>query len=123
MPVIGIPVERLRTLMQTDVTREELLRHLGHLGCDVEGFTELRRVGCRRCHTVHEMTETEEVPPHVVVNAVHPPAALVEEGDRLRSDEAAATGHEDALHEPTCREIVWRWPDTSSVRSPTSGPR
>ncbi len=63
MPVIGIPLERLRTLIGVELTPEELLEHLGHLGCDVEGFTKLRRVRCARCRTVVEMTGAEEIPP------------------------------------------------------------
>jgi phenylalanyl-tRNA synthetase beta chain len=63
MPVVGIPVARLRTLMRTELAPDELLRVLGHLGCDVEGYTELLRVRCRGCGAVHEMTATEEVPP------------------------------------------------------------
>ncbi|MFC1572991.1 phenylalanine--tRNA ligase subunit beta [Candidatus Eisenbacteria bacterium] len=63
MPVVGIPTERLRSLLGTEVSRDELITHLGHLGCDVEGYTELTRVGCARCETVYEMTESEEIPP------------------------------------------------------------
>ena len=39
----------------------------------------------------------EEVAPHVVVDAVHAPAALVEEGHHLRSDEPAGAGDESGL--------------------------
>ncbi len=63
MPVIGIPVARLRALMRMEIDPDDLLQTLGHLGCDVEGYTELRRVRCNRCSTVHEMTGSEEVPP------------------------------------------------------------
>lgn len=63
MPVIGIPVERLRSLLDTEVSPDQLLEHLGHLGCDVEGYTRLRRVRCNRCGAIVEMTETEEIPP------------------------------------------------------------
>jgi phenylalanyl-tRNA synthetase beta chain len=63
MPVIGIPVARLRTLLGKDISPDELLRVLGHLGCDVEGYTELSRVRCRACGAIHEMTASEEVPP------------------------------------------------------------
>lgn len=63
MPVIGIPARRLRELLRTEVSRDELLTHLGHLGCDVEGYTELKRVRCNRCGTIVEMTESEDVPP------------------------------------------------------------
>ncbi len=63
MPVIGIPTERLRALLHSDIPREALLEHLGHLGCDVEGYTQLKRVRCDQCGTIVEMTESEEVPP------------------------------------------------------------
>ncbi len=63
MPVIGIPLEKLRTLMRADPSPEELLTRLGHLGCDVEGFTTLKRVRCDACGTAIEMTEQEDVPP------------------------------------------------------------
>jgi phenylalanyl-tRNA synthetase beta chain len=63
MPVIGIPVGRLRSLLGVKMTPPELLTHLGHLGCDVEGYSELKRVRCNSCGAVFEMTETEEIPP------------------------------------------------------------
>jgi len=63
MPVIGIPLERLRTLLRAEVSPAALLEHFGHLGCDVEGFTQLERVRCNRCGFVAEMTATEEIPP------------------------------------------------------------
>jgi phenylalanyl-tRNA synthetase beta chain len=63
MPVVGIPVARLRALLGREIAPEELLRHLGHLGCDVEGFTQLARVRCSACGMIYEMTAQEEVPP------------------------------------------------------------
>jgi phenylalanyl-tRNA synthetase beta chain len=63
VPVVGIPVERLRTLLGRALDPQELLRHLGHLGCDVEGYTQLERVRCRTCGAIHERTASEEVPP------------------------------------------------------------
>lgn len=63
MPVVGIPVARLRALIGREIGPEELLRVLGHLGCDVEGFTELERVRCPACGAIHERTASEEVPP------------------------------------------------------------
>ncbi|MBP7669061.1 MAG: phenylalanine--tRNA ligase subunit beta [Candidatus Eisenbacteria bacterium] len=63
MPVVGIPVGRLRALLGRDIGNDELLRELGHLGCDVEGFTELARVRCTACGTIHERTAQEEIPP------------------------------------------------------------
>ncbi|MBD3237936.1 MAG: phenylalanine--tRNA ligase subunit beta [Candidatus Eisenbacteria bacterium] len=67
MPVIGIPLRRLRELLGESggggVSAEELVERLGHLGCDVEGTTELQRVRCSACGAIYEMTATEEVPP------------------------------------------------------------
>ncbi len=63
MPVIGIPLERLQTLMRAEPSPDDLLAQLGHLGCDVEGFTTLKRVRCETCGSAIEMTETEDVPP------------------------------------------------------------
>jgi phenylalanyl-tRNA synthetase beta chain len=63
MPVVGIPVERLRALLGRPLDPQDLLRHLGHLGCDVEGYTQLERVRCRACGAIHERTSSEEIPP------------------------------------------------------------
>src|SRR5262249_46236775 len=41
---------------------------------------------------------SEEVTPHVVVDAVPLPAAMIEEGRSLGADEPAAAGDEDPLH-------------------------
>ena len=63
MPVVGIPVDRLRALLGREIAPDELLRTLGYLGCDVEGYTRLARVRCLACGTIHERTAQEEVPP------------------------------------------------------------
>ncbi len=63
MPVVGIPVERLRELLGAEISPEDLLTKLGHLGCDVEGYSVLKRVRCNRCEAVIELTETEDIPP------------------------------------------------------------
>ncbi|MEW6279459.1 MAG: phenylalanine--tRNA ligase subunit beta [Candidatus Eremiobacterota bacterium] len=62
MPVIGIPVEMLLERISTRLTREELVEHLQHLGCDVEGYATLRRFRCERCGNLMEITETEHPP-------------------------------------------------------------
>lgn len=62
MPVIGIPIRGLLDRLGTDIDRKELIKHLEHLGCDVEGYTELRRYMCKKCDFIHEFTETEAVP-------------------------------------------------------------
>jgi phenylalanyl-tRNA synthetase beta chain len=63
MPVIGIPTNQLHQLLGKEVGAEDLLKYLGYLGCDVEGYTNLKRVRCNVCGMVYEMTETEEVQP------------------------------------------------------------
>ncbi len=62
MPVIGIPVEMLLERISTQLSRDELVEHLQHLGCDVEGYATLRRFRCERCGNLMEITETENPP-------------------------------------------------------------
>jgi phenylalanyl-tRNA synthetase beta chain len=62
MPVIGIPVDLLLERIQTRFERDELVEHLQHLGCDVEGYATMRRFGCTRCGNLMEITETENPP-------------------------------------------------------------
>jgi phenylalanyl-tRNA synthetase beta chain len=42
--------------------RQELVDHLMHLGCEVEGFAELNRFKCRRCDQVTDVTQTQDAP-------------------------------------------------------------
>lgn len=62
MPVIGIPVDLLLERIQTRPGRDELVEHLQHLGCDVEGYATMRRFACQRCSNLMEITETENPP-------------------------------------------------------------
>ncbi|MBS2036639.1 phenylalanine--tRNA ligase subunit beta [bacterium] len=62
MPVIGIPVDLLLERVQTQPGRQELVEHLQHLGCDVEGYATMRRFACGRCGNLMEITETENPP-------------------------------------------------------------
>jgi phenylalanyl-tRNA synthetase beta chain len=62
MPVVGVPIHRLRRLLKRQVSRDELDEALKHLGCDVEGFATLSRFQCRNCGFVIEKTETEATP-------------------------------------------------------------
>ena len=62
MPVIGIPVEMLRARIETELTPDQLIEHLHHLGCDVEGYATVQRFGCRRCDNILEITSTENPP-------------------------------------------------------------
>jgi phenylalanyl-tRNA synthetase beta chain len=62
MPVIGIPVDLLLERLKTQPGRQELVEHLQHLGCDVEGYATMRRFACGRCANLMEITETENPP-------------------------------------------------------------
>ncbi len=62
MPVIGIPVDLLLERVKTQPGRQELVEHLQHLGCDVEGYATMRRFACGRCSNLMEITETENPP-------------------------------------------------------------
>ncbi len=62
MPVVGIPVQMLLDRLDAPPGRHELVEHLYHLGCDVEGYATVRRFRCRRCDNLVEITETEEPP-------------------------------------------------------------
>jgi len=42
--------------------RDQLVEHLQHLGCDVEGYARMRRFACKRCDNLMEITETENPP-------------------------------------------------------------
>ena len=62
MPVIGIPVDMLLERISSRPSRDELVTHLQHLGCDVEGYATVRRFSCLRCNNLMEITETENPP-------------------------------------------------------------
>lgn len=62
MPVIGIPVDMLLERIQSRPDRDQLVEHLQHLGCDVEGYARMRRFACQRCDNLMEITETENPP-------------------------------------------------------------
>jgi phenylalanyl-tRNA synthetase beta chain len=62
MPVVGIPVNLLFERIGTKLDREELVVHLQHLGCDVEGYATVRRFRCTICDNTVEITETENPP-------------------------------------------------------------
>ncbi len=62
MPVVGIPVSLLTARLEGDLDREQLIEHLYHLGCDVEGYATLQRFKCARCGNILEITETQDPP-------------------------------------------------------------
>ena len=63
MPVIGIPVGELTARLGTPVGRDDLLRVLGEIGCDVEGYETFGRVRCAACGYVIELVGKEAPPP------------------------------------------------------------
>ncbi len=63
MPVIGIPVSELNRCARTEIDRDRLLRVLGEIGCDVDGYETLARVRCARCGYIVELVGKEETPP------------------------------------------------------------
>ena len=62
MPVIGIPVDLVFERIGTKLDRKELVEHLLHLGCDMEGFAKVRRFRCEQCGNLMEIVETEDPP-------------------------------------------------------------
>jgi phenylalanyl-tRNA synthetase beta chain len=62
MPVIGIPVNNLLKQLDLDISRDDLITNLEQLGCDVEGYTTLKRLKCSFCEYILELTDTEPVP-------------------------------------------------------------
>lgn len=62
MPVVGIPIDILRERLGAELDADGLVEHLQDLGCDVEGFTEVRRHRCERCGNILESTASEEDP-------------------------------------------------------------
>jgi phenylalanyl-tRNA synthetase beta chain len=62
MPVIGIPVKLLTERLEGALSPDELVQHLQHIGCDVEGFATLRRLKCTRCGNIVEIGEQVDPP-------------------------------------------------------------
>jgi phenylalanyl-tRNA synthetase beta chain len=62
MPVVGIPVKLLTERLEGELSPDELVQHLQHIGCDVEGFATLRRIKCTRCGNIVEITATMDPP-------------------------------------------------------------
>ncbi|MBW2257771.1 MAG: phenylalanine--tRNA ligase subunit beta, partial [Deltaproteobacteria bacterium] len=62
MPVIGIPIDMLLERVSTSLDRDQLVEHLQHLGCDMEGFATVQRFRCLRCDNLMEITSSENPP-------------------------------------------------------------
>ena len=62
MPIAAIPTDDLNRRLPRALSAEELENYLEQLGCDIEGFTQIRRVQCQKCHSLQELTLQEELP-------------------------------------------------------------
>ena len=60
MPLVGIPVARLKQLVGREIDRDELRLALENLGNDVEGYASVTRYRCGRCGHVTEALEHED---------------------------------------------------------------
>ncbi len=60
MPLVGIPVERLKKLVGQELDRNELRQALEQLGNDVEGYAKVIRYRCDRCGHITEVLEHED---------------------------------------------------------------
>jgi phenylalanyl-tRNA synthetase beta chain len=56
MPVVGIPVRALLSRLGQSIEIDELVEHLQHLGCDVEGVTRYDQFRCKKCDAILEAT-------------------------------------------------------------------
>lgn len=63
MPVVNLPVQLLKERLGHPVEADALVEHLQHLGCDVEGYEQMRRFRCAACGAIHEVTAKEAEPP------------------------------------------------------------
>ncbi len=62
MPIVAIPIKDLNERLHTNLSTEEMEGYLEQLGCDIEEFTKVRRIQCRHCRTIQEITLQEELP-------------------------------------------------------------
>ena len=76
MPLVGIPVGRLRELLGKDLDRDELRVALEHLGNDVDGYAVVRRFRCARCGEIIEVLEL--MPPRGEFSFLHATCKLLD---------------------------------------------
>jgi phenylalanyl-tRNA synthetase beta chain len=62
MPVVGIPLDTLFSLLGREIDREELYEKLTGLGGDVEGYFQVTRMRCKVCDEIYELAPQEEAP-------------------------------------------------------------
>ncbi|UCG42787.1 MAG: phenylalanine--tRNA ligase subunit beta [candidate division WOR-3 bacterium] len=60
MPLVGIPVSRLKQLLGKDLDRDDLQVALENLGNDVDGYAVVKRFRCDRCGEITEVLEHED---------------------------------------------------------------
>lgn len=62
MPTAAIPTDELNRRLPRTLSTEQLELYLERLGCDVEGFTQIRRIQCQHCSNLQEIGMQEEFP-------------------------------------------------------------
>ncbi len=62
MPVVNLPIALLNEHLGATIAPDDLVEHLQHIGCDVEGYETMGRYRCAVCGAVHEVAEHEEAP-------------------------------------------------------------
>ena len=62
MPVVAIPISELNRRLGRELGRDGLEPLLDQIGCDVEDFTQIRRLRCRQCGDLVEATLGETLP-------------------------------------------------------------
>jgi phenylalanyl-tRNA synthetase beta chain len=86
MPVVAYPLEDLGRYVGEALDRDRTEALLDQLGCDVSEFTELRRLRCRRCAALAELSLSEPLPaacPECGAAAAGEAAGLFEEVGRV----------------------------------------
>lgn len=62
MPTAAISTDELNRRLPRALSSEQLELYLERLGCDVEGFTQIRRIQCLHCSNLQELTLHEDLP-------------------------------------------------------------
>ena len=60
MPLVSIPVQKLRRLIGREIDHNELRQALEQLGNDVEGYAQITRYRCEHCGHIIEVLEQED---------------------------------------------------------------
>ncbi len=84
MPVIAIPIDQLNRQLGKPLPADELVQHLRRLGCDVDGYTRIRRYHCARCGNLFERSIGDNPPidcSRCGSGFAENPATLIQAGD------------------------------------------